>query len=385
MNDVRNLSSNSVNTSVASPVSEEPDAGEVLEKDRRAFHDALGKENELNESQSPETRKAIKRTLDRFQASSRAEGGTSSSEPEFVEASRGRSTRPKSGRLAETEAEDGPVPAKGTRRAADAGGEDPVTAQGRSQPAGRTLLPVDDGGNRDPTASSWPSAKRSSAAADRNSLGAASREVFAEGRTRAGSPVEVEGARTAPTTGARAAPPRAPGDPSASRTEGAVSDSGAHDARDPAVAAIDMTGMAASAGTAELGQARAPEGAQAPVSHAAELADEVADRILVSMPDSNAPGEVRISLKQSILDGSEVRISHEGGELEVVFVARTESAERLLVDIREQFQQKLGERLPDQRVHVEVEASNRGGSSEEEDRRRSRQRYVRQDDPSDAG
>ena len=146
-----------------------------------------------------------------------------------------------------------------------------------------------------------------------------------------------------------------------------------------------MTGMAASAGTPGLGQTHAPEGVQAPVSHAAELADEVADRILVSMPDSNAPGEVRISLKQSILDGSEVRISHEGGDLEVVFVAKTESAERLLVDIREQFQQKLGERLQDQRVHVEVEASNRGGASEEEDRRRSRQQYVRQDDPSDAG
>ena len=309
MNDVRNLSSISINTSVASPVSEEPDAGEVLEKDQRAFHDALGKDDELNESQSPETRKAIKRSLDRFQASSGAEGATGSSESEVVDASRERSTRPKSGRLAETEAEDGPVPAKGTRRAADAGREDPVTAQGRSRPA----------------------------------------------------------------------------DPSASRTEGAVSGSGSDDAHDPDIAAIDMTGMAASAGTAELGQARAAESVRAPVSHAAELADEVADRILVSMPDSNAPGEVRISLKQSILDGSEVRISHDGGELEVVFVARTESAERLLVDIREPFQQKLGERLQDQRVHVEVEASNRGGASEEEDRRRSRQQYVRQDDPSDAG
>ena len=97
------------------------------------------------------------------------------------------------------------------------------------------------------------------------------------------------------------------------------------------------------------------------------------------MPDSNAPGEVRISLKQSILDGSEVRISREGGELEVVFVARTESAERLLVDIREQFQQRLGERLQDQRVHVGVESPNRDGASGEDDRRRSRQQYVRQD------
>ena len=145
-----------------------------------------------------------------------------------------------------------------------------------------------------------------------------------------------------------------------------------------------MTGVAASAGAAELGPASAPEDVQAPVSRASELAEQVADRILVSMPDSSAPGEVRISLKQSILDGSDVRIFREGGELRVVFVAETESAQRLLVNIRDQFQQTLGERLQDQRVHVEVEASARGGASQEDNRGRSRQQYVRQDDSSGA-
>ena len=384
MDDVRNLSGISVNTGTPSPVSEVPDAGEVLENDQRAFHDALGRDGEPNESQSPETRKAIKRSLDRFQASSGTEGAKGSGESEVADASRGRSTRPMSGPAAEGVAGHGPVPEEGTRRASDAGGEDLRTAQGRSRRADPTSPRVDDGRDRGAAASSLPSAKRSSAAANRAPPGAASKGAPAEGQTRAGMPVEPEGAPTAPTTGARAAPPRVPGDPSASRTHGAVPGSGADDAPDPDIAAIDMTGMAGSAGTAGLGQARAPEGVQAPVSHAAEFADEVADRILVSMPDSNAAGEVRISLKQSILDGSEVRIFREGGELEVVFVARTESAERLLVDIREQFQQRLGERLQDQRVHVEVEASDRGGASEEDDRRRSRQQYVRQDDPSDA-
>ena len=145
-----------------------------------------------------------------------------------------------------------------------------------------------------------------------------------------------------------------------------------------------MTGVAAPAGIAELRQTRAPEGVQAPVSHAAELAEQVADRILVSMPDASAPGEVRISLKQSILDGSDVRIFHEGGELKVVFVAGTESAQRFLADNREQFQQTLGERLQDQRVHVEVDAPARGGASREDGRGRSRQQYVGQDDSSGA-
>ena len=145
-----------------------------------------------------------------------------------------------------------------------------------------------------------------------------------------------------------------------------------------------MTGVAASAGTAESGRTNAPEDVQPPASRATELAEQVADRILVSMPDSGTPGEVRISLKQSILDGSDVRIFHEGGELKVVFVAETASARHLLVNVREQFQQTLGERLPDQRVHVEVEAPARGEASREDGRGRSRQQYVGQDDASDA-
>ena len=145
-----------------------------------------------------------------------------------------------------------------------------------------------------------------------------------------------------------------------------------------------MTGVAASVETAELVRTSAPEGVQAPVSRASELAEQVADRILVSMPDSSAPGEVRISLKQSILDGSDVRIFHDGGELRVVFVAETESAQRFLANNKELMQQTLGERLQDQRVHVEVEAPARGGASREDNRGRSRQQYVRQDDSSDA-
>ena len=69
MSDIRNLSGVSVDTGLSAPVSEVSDAGEVPEESQLAFDDALGKGSELNESQSPETRKAIKRSLDRFQAS----------------------------------------------------------------------------------------------------------------------------------------------------------------------------------------------------------------------------------------------------------------------------------------------------------------------------
>ena len=376
MSDIRNLSGTSVDTGVSAPVSEVSDAGEVLEKDQLAFHDALAKGGEPHESQSPETRKAIKRSLDRFQASSETEGASRSSESEVADASRGRSTRLTAGRPAGAVARDGPVPARGTRRAADAGGTKSVTARGRSRGTTPAAPPVVS------AADSLPSTKQSRATTDRKLAGAAPEGVLAPGRARAGSAVEA--ARTVPTTSAQTAPPRDPGGSSAPRTEDIASGPGADDAHDPDIEAVDMTGVAASAGTAELGRTSAPEGVQAPVSRATELAEQVADRILVSMPDSSAPGEVRISLKQSILDGSDVRIFHEGGELRVVFVAETESAQRLLVNIREQFQQTLGERLQDQRVHVEVEAPARGGASREDSRGRSRQQYVRQDDSSGA-
>ena len=175
---------------------------------------------------------------------------------------------------------------------------------------------------------------------------------------------------------------RVPGGHAASRTDDIASGPSADGAHEPDLAAIDMTGVAAPAGIAESGQTSVPEGVQAAVSHAAEIAEQIADRILVSMPDSGAPGEVRISLKQSILDGSDVRIFHEEGELKVVFVAETESAQRFLASNREHLQQALGERLQDQRVRVEVELPNRGGASREDNRGRSRQQYVPQDDSS---
>ena len=465
MSDIRNLSGISVDTGVSAPVSEVPDAGGALEEDQLAFDDALAKGGDLNESQSPETRKAIKRSLDRFQASPETDGASGSSESEPADASPGRSTRLTAGRSAGAVARDGAAPARGTRRAADAGGEDPVSAQGRSQRngpssppvgaadaggedpvsaqvrsqrsgpssppvgaadaggedpvsaqvrsqrsdpssppvgaadaggedpvsaqvrsqrSGPSSPPVSDGGNQGAPVSSWPSEKQGPATADRKQAGATAQGGPVRGQARAGSAVEATAARTTPTTGAQAAPIGVPGGPAASRTDDIASGPGADDAHHPDIATIDMTGVAASAGVTELGQTSAPEGVAAPVSHAAELAEQIADRILVSMPDSGAPGEVRISLKQSILDGSDVRIFHEEGELKVVFVAETESAQRFLANNKAHLQQTLGERLQDQRVHVEVEAPNRGGASREDNRGRSRQQYVRQDDSSSA-
>ena len=419
MSDIRNLSGISFDAGVSAPVSEVPDAGEVFEEDQVAFHHAIEKSAELDESRSPETRKAIKRSLDRFQASPNTEGASGSSESDVTDANRDRSTRLTSGRPAGAATKDGPVAAMRSRRAADAGGEYPATARGRYRSTAPISPPFGDGGSRGATASSWASAaKQREAIAGRKPAGTAAQGVLAPRQARAEPAIEATVARTTPTTGAQAAPPRVPSASSGSLKESNVSGSGAAvarttpttgaqatpprmhgassaslkegkeditsgpgagDAHDPDIAATDMTGVAASAGIVESEQTHTPEGVLAPVSRAAELADQVADRILVSMPDSSTPGEVRISLKQSILDGSEVRIFHEGGELKVVFVAETESAQRLLFNNKERLQQTLEERLQDQKVQIDVEAPGRDGASREDRHGRSRQQYVRQD------
>ena len=59
-----------------------------------------------------------------------------------------------------------------------------------------------------------------------------------------------------------------------------------------------------------------------------------------------APGqEVRITLKDEVLGGTEVRITEHEGAVQITFVAGTKDAEQLLETQREEISQALGERL----------------------------------------
>ncbi len=142
----------------------------------------------------------------------------------------------------------------------------------------------------------------------------------------------------------------------------------------------DLTGVVAPAQVTESAPTAAPEAVPAPAAHVAEVARQVADRVLVSVPRPGASDEVRITLNQSVLDGSDIRIFREAGELRVVFVAQTESAQRFLADHRDVLQQTLGDRLRDDHVQVQVETPDRRGAAREDAEGRSRQRYVPQDD-----
>ena len=157
---------------------------------------------------------------------------------------------------------------------------------------------------------------------------------------------------------------------------------GPDDAGNAEAQPVDMTGLATPASVPEPQGVASPETVQASAPRAAELAEQVADRILVSAPEPGSAGEVRISLKESVLDGSDVRIFREGGELRIVFLPKTEAAGQLLAENSAVFQQTLGERLQDERVHVEVEPPERRGADQQDSEGRSRQRYVSPDDPS---
>jgi type III secretion system needle length determinant len=110
-----------------------------------------------------------------------------------------------------------------------------------------------------------------------------------------------------------------------------------------------------------------------------EVAKQIAERILVTAPGSGTHQEVRIQLKSSVLDGSDVRIFREGGELKVVFVAGGKDAENFIEQNKGQLQQALGDRLKDERIQISVETRQGSAAESEHNEGRSRQQYVAPD------
>lgn len=110
------------------------------------------------------------------------------------------------------------------------------------------------------------------------------------------------------------------------------------------------------------------------------IAQQIADRVLVTSPDSNANQEVRIQLNSSFLDGSDVRIFRDNGELKVVFVANTKDAENFISQNKGHIEQALSERLKDERIHVNIEPPGGRDSGGERNEGRSRQEYIVADD-----
>ena len=458
MNDLPGLPPVSVDKVVGAPVPDPIDSLASGAEGQQAFDDALDDSADLHESQAPETRRAIKGSLDRLPGRQRAQAPPGHGEPKALQDRPGTGSQAESGSAVRSAAP-GTATGEGIRGfVGTPAGAYAKTLTGNARQTARA-----DSGSR--TAGPGPGLAASPGAASLGSGGTAGRkgaatpepgtklagtgtgaaersvEGTAPGRSGhgnlargnaanwprpggAGSPVRgtIAGAMRAGDTDTSSpgnAPPAAasagearriaqgPGGPQvdrprqsrpgegiagsspergiASRAAAKAETSGQDDAGVAEAQPADLTGLAPPAGAPEPRNIAAPETVQSPASRAVEIADQVADRILVAAPEPGTSGEVRISLRESVLDGSDVRIFREAGELRIVFLPRTEAAGQLLTDNGTVFQQALGERLQDEKVRVEVELPGRVGTDQQDNEGRSRQRYVSPDEPAGKG
>ena len=146
---------------------------------------------------------------------------------------------------------------------------------------------------------------------------------------------------------------------------------------------MEVSNTPAPAEPRESARSNGAEAPRIPVARSAGFAPqvpEVVDRILVSIPNSVGGEEVRIQLKPSILDGSEIRIFRDAGEINIVFIPKSEASREFLTGQEARFQSILAERMNDDRIRVEVEPVNRGRTFAEENEGRSRQQHSAEDD-----
>lgn len=147
--------------------------------------------------------------------------------------------------------------------------------------------------------------------------------------------------------------------------------------------AVDLSGFAPLRTDAapQMQPSQVSSSGSPPPAELSKVVEEIANRILVSNPADQLGGEVRIELKQSVLEGSDVRIFREHGELNIVVVARDEFAHRMVADYQGHLLRELSGRLPDEQIRMEIEQP-RGSQAtgREANDGRSRQQYAHPDE-----
>jgi type III secretion system needle length determinant len=96
-----------------------------------------------------------------------------------------------------------------------------------------------------------------------------------------------------------------------------------------------------------------------PPPEVSEIARNVAERILVAEPSLTGKQEVRITLKESVLPETEIRISKEAGKLSIDFFTTSDHSYRIISQEKAGLQQVLAERLGP-KVKIEVGVSDTG-------------------------
>ncbi|WP_067520320.1 type III secretion HpaP family protein [Endozoicomonas ascidiicola] len=101
--------------------------------------------------------------------------------------------------------------------------------------------------------------------------------------------------------------------------------------------------------------------------------NKLADQIKVSAKDAINGAEVRITMKDSVLPGTEIRIQRNAGELTVTMNTSSAEAGNFLAQHEAGLQKLLADRFSNDRVQVNV---NLAGSNNQDADGRSRNQYV---------
>ena len=96
-----------------------------------------------------------------------------------------------------------------------------------------------------------------------------------------------------------------------------------------------------------------------------EIVETVVDRIAVTPALASGEGEIRITLRPTVLDGSSIRLSAKGGELTVVVAPATPQAAQLAAAALSRLEVALAEHAPAFRHVAVVLATAKKGKSDE--------------------
>ena len=93
-----------------------------------------------------------------------------------------------------------------------------------------------------------------------------------------------------------------------------------------------------------------------------KIAQEIADRILVSGVSRGGAEEVRIQINDAILPGTEIRIYKEGEQIRVEIITTSEESLNFLSSIRANLQDEFKDRVSNS-VNVEIKKSESGNGN----------------------